>query len=157
MRAVKRVIAYVIDYVLVMIPMASLSATMVDWEFYNTLIEQYDALLWFSFVPSLVLMGCSVVVLGTLTGAVGWTPGKLLLSLRVRGYGRQPMGIARGIGREMIKAVSFVFFFGMLYALYTLVEHRKTFYDEWLHSDVEDLSPWGMTQTQKNWHKAMNS
>ena len=158
MHALKRIIAYGIDYVLVMIPTASLSAIVIDWDLYNTFIGQhFDQFMWVTFIPPAVLLACSAVVLGTLTGLVGWTPGKLLLSLRVRTYRKQPIGILRGIGRELIKVVSFMFFLGMLYALYTLVENRRTFYDEWLDCDVPDLSPWGMTKTQKNWRKVMNS
>ena len=56
---------------------------------------------------------------------------------------------------KLVKAVSLAFFFGMLYALQAVVTNRRTFYDEWLDLDVEDLRPSGLTETQKNFRKYM--
>ena len=73
--------------------------------------------------------------------------------LNVKDGGGDPPGIAQGILREIIKAVSLGFFFGMIYALQGLVTRGQTFYDAWLDLDVEDLKPYGLTETQKNWRK----
>ena len=42
-----------------------------------------------------------------------------------------------GILREIVKAVSLGFFFGMIYALQGLLTRGQTFYDAWLDLDVE--------------------
>jgi uncharacterized RDD family membrane protein YckC len=94
-----------------------------------------------------------VLVNGILTGLTGRSPGKFLMFLRVKDAGGDPPGIAQGILREIIKAVSLGFFFGMIYALQGLVTSGQTFYDNWLDLDVEDLRPVGLTETQKNWRK----
>jgi hypothetical protein len=44
-------------------------------------------------------------------------------------------------------------FFGMIWALYGVVTSEKTFYDDWLGLEVDDLRPWGLTETQRNWRK----
>src|SRR5262249_37035048 len=95
------------------------------------------------------------LILGVLTGLTGRTPGKLIMFLRVQDYGGDPPGGAPGIVREGVKAVSLAFFFGMVYALQAVVTNRRTFYDEWLDLDVEDLRPTGLTETQKNFRKYM--
>jgi uncharacterized RDD family membrane protein YckC len=94
-----------------------------------------------------------ILVDGILTGITGRTPGKFITFLRVKDGGGDPPGIAQGILREIIKAVSFPFFFGMIWALQGLVTSGQTFYDAWLDIDVEDLRPYGLTETQKNWRK----
>ena len=157
MYAFKRMIAYLIDYVLIMVPVSMLTNGLIAWDSVYAVIASYTQFMFLAWIPWTLPLACSAIVLGILTGLTGWTPAKLLLSLRVRTYRKQPIGVMRGIGRELIKVVALGFFFGMLYALYTLVENGRTFYDEWLDCDVRDLSPWGMTKTQKNWRKVMDS
>jgi hypothetical protein len=47
------------------------------------------------------------------------------------------------------------FFFGMFWALQGMIANKRTFYDEWMDLDVEDLNPVGLTPTQKNFRKYM--
>lgn len=96
-----------------------------------------------------------VLILGTLTGLTGRTPGKLLLFLRVQDAGGDPPGLANGIVREVVKAVSLAFFLGMLYALQGILTGRQSFYDKWLDLEVDDLRPGGLTPTQKKFRKYM--
>ena len=94
-----------------------------------------------------------VLVTGTLVGLTGRTPGKLIMFLRVSDAG-EPPGLAQGILREIIKTVSMTFFFlGPIWALQGLVTRGETFYDQWLDLQVEDLRPYGLSETQKNWRK----
>jgi hypothetical protein len=94
-----------------------------------------------------------ILINGILTGLTGRSPGKFILFLNVKDGAGDPPGIAHGIVREIIKAVSLAFFFGMIYAIHGLVTRGQTFYDAWLDLDVEDLKPYGLTETQKNWRK----
>lgn len=41
----------------------------------------------------------------------------------------------------------------MIYALQGVITSGQTFYDTWLDLDVEDLKPYGLTETQKKWRK----
>jgi uncharacterized RDD family membrane protein YckC len=150
MYALKRIAAYVIDMVLVWGPLA-------------TLIGYGEAPLLGRFSPRFHMIAAlgswgftilgPVLVNGILTGLTGRSPGKFIMFLNVKDAGGDPPGIAQGILREIIKAVSLGFFFGMIYALAGLVTRGQTFYDAWLDLDVEDLKPYGLTETQKNWRK----
>jgi uncharacterized RDD family membrane protein YckC len=152
MYALKRMIAYVLDYALILTPtLAGIG-----------LLEQRLGLripLPIRHHLGLLSGGVSLVVpslvLGVLTGLTGRTPGKLIMFLRVQDYNGDPPGIAEGIVREVVKAISLAFLFGMIYALGAVVSNRRTFYDEWLDLDVEDLRPSGLTETQKNFRKYM--
>ena len=77
--------------------------------------------------------------------------------LRVNSRQRKPIGLAHGLLREIVKAVSFCFFFGMIWALYGIITSESTFYDDWLGCTVDDLKPSGLTETQKNWRRQMRS
>lgn len=150
MYALKRIAAYAIDMAIFWLPM-------------TLLINHGEAPLVgrmpprFHMFAALGSWGFSilgpVLVNGTLTGLTGRSPGKFLMFLTVKDAGGDPPGIAQGIVREIIKAVSLGFFIGMIYALQGLVTRGQTFYDAWLDLDVEDLRPVGLTETQKNWRK----
>ncbi len=150
MYALKRIAAYVIDMVLVWTPLA-IVASVGDAEFVGHISKH------FNMIAALASWGFAilgpVLVNGTLTGLTGRSPGKFIMFLRVKDAGGDPPGIAQGILREIIKAVSLGFFFGLIYALQGLVTSGQTFYDSWLDLDVEDLKPYGLSETQKNWRK----
>ncbi len=149
MYALKRIAAYAIDLALVWTPMALLL------EFGEPLVEGSSSRL--HLILSLgawgLTIGGPVLINGILTGLTGRSPGKLIMFLNVKDAGGDPPGIANGILRELIKAVSLGFFFGMIWALQGIVTREQTFYDQWLDLDVEDLKPYGLTETQKNWRK----
>ncbi len=149
MYALKRIAAYAIDMALVWAPLGLLL------EFGEPLMER--ASLHFHLLATLGACGFTLVapvlVIGTLTGLTGRSPGKFIMFLNVKDAGGDPPGIATGILREIIKAVSLGFFFGMIWALQAVVTGGQTFYDQWLDLDVEDLKPIGLTETQKNWRK----
>ena len=150
MYALKRIAAYAIDIAILWLPMTLL------FNFGEGPFEE-DVPRRFHMIAMLGSWGLSiagpVLVNGILTGLTGRSPGKFLMFLRVKDAGGDPPGIAQGILREIIKAVSLGFFFGMIYALQGLVTSGQTFYDNWLDLDVEDLRPVGLTETQKNWRK----
>jgi len=150
MYALKRIAAYVIDMVLIWTPFA-------------LVIRYGEASLVRPFSPRLHMIAVvgtwgftcigPVLVNGILTGLTGRSPGKFNMFLNVKDAGGDPPGIAQGILREIIKAVSLGCFFGMIYALQGLVTRGQTFYDAWLDLDVEDLKPYGLTETQKKWRQ----
>jgi uncharacterized RDD family membrane protein YckC len=147
--ALKRIIAYGIDLALVWAPMGLLL------EFGQPLLKgappRFQMFAWLG-AWGFTLAG-PVLINGILTGLTGRSPGKFIMFLNVKDYGGDPPGIAAGILREFIKAVSLGFFFGMIYALRGIVTRDQTFYDQWLGLEVEDLKPYGLTETQKNWRK----
>jgi uncharacterized RDD family membrane protein YckC len=150
MYALKRIAAYAIDMALVWAPLGA----MVEFG------EASGAMGFLSrlhMIGSLGIWGLTiagpVLFNGILTGLTGRSPGKFIMFLNVKDAGGDPPGIAQGILREFIKAVSLACFFGMIYALQGLVTRGQTFYDAWLDLDVEDLKPYGLTETQKNWRK----
>jgi uncharacterized RDD family membrane protein YckC len=150
MYALKRIAAYALDIAIFWLPM-TLLMSFGEAPFVKDLPPH------FHLIAMLGSWGLSiagpVLVNGTLTGLTGRSPGKFVMFLRVKDAGGDPPGIAQGILREIIKAVSLGFFFGMIYALQGLVTSGQTFYDTWLDLDVEDLRPVGLTETQKNWRK----
>jgi uncharacterized RDD family membrane protein YckC len=150
MYALKRIAAYAIDVAIFWLPMTML-INLGEAPLVNDIPRR------FHMFAALGSWGLSIVgpvlINGTLTGLTGRSPGKLLMFLRVKDAGGDPPGIAQGILREIIKAVSLGFFFGMIYAIQGLVARGQTFYDAWLDLDVEDLRPVGLTETQKNWRK----
>ena len=152
MYAMKRIIAYVIDIIVMTIP-SYFCVSWVETKIFESLperVEQYAGLLIWG-----VSLLTPVLVLGVLSGLTGRTPGKLLMFLKVVDHGGDPPGIVQGILREIAKAVSLGFFFGMFYALQGLLTSKQTFYDTWLDLEVEDLRPVGLTPTQKNFRKYM--
>lgn len=152
MYALKRLAAYVIDYGLILLP-TLMGLGIAEHALGSQLPQGFRGHLglftWGISLPAPAL------VLGVMTGLTGRTPGKLVMFLRVQDYGGDPPGVAQGVVRGLVKAVSLGFFFGMLYALQAIVTNRRTFSDEWLDLEVEDLRPSGLTPTQKNFRKFM--
>jgi len=150
--ALKRIAAYVIDMVLVMGPLTTLFTMGESW-----LLQALPASL--HAVPLLLILpislGFPVLFLGTLTGLTGRSPGKWILFLKVQDCGGDPPGVAQGILREVLKAFSLGLMFGSILALRGLVTQGRTFYDDWLDLEVEDLRPSGLTPTQKKFRKYM--
>lgn len=150
MYPLKRIAAYVIDMAVVYTPLAVLIG-FGEVPFLDQISTHLHMIA--SVGASALAMGGPIVVNGILTGLTGRSPGKLVMFLNVKDAGGDPPGIAQGIFGEIIKAVSLGFFFGMIYALQGLVTRGQTFYDAWLDLDVEDLKPYGLTETQKNWRR----
>lgn len=93
-------------------------------------------------------------VYGVLVGLTGRTPGKLIMFLKVVNRAGRTIGVAQGLLREVVKIISLgFFFFGAIWALYGMVTTGRTFYDEWLGIDADDLKPAGLTPTQKKWRE----
>jgi len=150
MYALKRIAAYIIDFVLIYAPITSL-LSLGRGPLFGGIPEHFHM---FAATASWgISMLAPILVTGTLIGLTGRTPGKLIMFLKVNDGG-DPPGIAQGILREIIKTVSMMFFFlGPLWALQGLVTRGETFYDQWLDLEVEDLRPYGLSETQKNWRK----
>jgi uncharacterized RDD family membrane protein YckC len=152
MYPLKRIAAYVIDYALVLLPtLIGLSAlASIYQERLPGDVQRYiHVAQW-----GLSLLA-PALVLGVMTGLTGRTPGKLIMFLRVHDGCGDPPGLVQGVVREIVKAVSLGFLFGMLYALQALVTNQQTYYDLWLNLEVEDLRPVGLTPTQKKFRQYM--
>jgi hypothetical protein len=152
MYALRRIVAYLIDMGLVLTPITFMlgplqgrlaAALPAFWQVYA------------GFIAWALSMGVPVVVVGTLVGLTGRTPGKLAMFLRVEGRRGSKPGVPAGLLRELVKAICASFIFGALYALYGVITSGTAFYDDWLGLDVEDLRPSGLTDVQKNWRKHM--
>ena len=152
MYALKRMAAYAIDLVLLYTPIAAAIS--------------YGEMRLLSFLPGTIhapfgigAWGLSIlipaVVVGTICGLTGHTPGKLVMFLKVQDHSGSPPGIAQGILREIVKLVALGFFFGIFWALQGMIARGQTFYDEWMDIEVEDLNPVGLTPTQKYLRKYM--
>ncbi len=152
MYALKRMAAYAIDLILLFTPITAALA--------------YGEMKLFSFLPEAthipfgigawgLSMLVPAVVVGTISGLTGRTPGKLLLFLKVQDHSGSPPGIAQAILREIVKLFTLGFFFGVFWALQGMIARGQTFYDEWMDLEVEDLNPVGLTPTQKNFRKYM--
>ena len=148
--ALKRIAAYIIDFALIFVPITALLEVS-QANLFSRMPEHFVA---FAHLGSwgISLLG-PVLVSGVLIGLTGRTPGKLIMFLKVSDYG-DPPGLAKGILREIVKVVSITFLFmGAIWALQGLVTRGETFYDNWLDLQVEDLRPYGLSETQKNWRK----
>lgn len=148
MYALKRFIAYAIDLVLIFIPIQTYSmelhAYLQGHVRIPPLIENY---FW------IVETAVPVLIIGTLVGLFGRSPGKLITFLKVTDESHRPPGLAQGIIREVIKLVGGMFLFGALYAIYGIVTSGRAFYDDWLSLRVDDLKPTGLTDRQKKWRE----
>ena len=148
MYALKRFIAYGIDLVFIFIPIQTYSAAfhayIAGQVRIPSLIENY-----FWIAETLV----PVLIIGTLVGLFGRSPGKLILFLKVTDESNRPPGLAQGIIREVIKLAGGIFLFGGLYAIYGIVTGGRAFYDDWLSLRVDDLKPAGLTDRQKKWRE----
>jgi hypothetical protein len=152
MYALRRILAYVIDTALIVTPV-SFYLRPLQGRLAQALPSFWQV--YAGFIGWVLSMGVPVVVIGTLVGLSGRTPGKLLMFLRVHGpRGRKP-GIAAGLLREAVKAISASFILGAIFALYGVITRGSTFYDDWLGLDVEDLRPSGLTDVQKNFRRHM--
>lgn len=154
MYALKRIAAFVIDIILLQFTSYFISIGVL-----LLLPSDSEALGMFALFNTYLGYGAVILVYGILEGQFGWTPGKLILFLRVRREGTtRNIGIAQGILRQILKVLSFSFvFLGAIWALVGIIRSEQTFYDGLLHVDVEDLHPSGLTDTQKNWRKQMRS
>ena len=150
MYVLKRIAAYAIDMALVYTPLAALIGYG-EAPFMGRLSPHFH--MFASLGAMAFAFGGPILVNGVLTGLFGRSPGKFIMFLNVKDAGGDPPGIAAGIVREIIKAVSLGFFFGMIYAIQGLVTRGQTFYDAWLDLEVDDLKPYGLSETQKNWRK----
>ena len=152
MYALKRIVAYAID-------VALMSSLMWAGMFYlqSKMLHLRDPQMqgFASLATGALSLFGPVLILGTLTGLTGRTPGKFITFLKVQDHAGDPPGIANGIVREVVKAVSLCCFFGMIRGMQAVVTKERTFYDNWLDLDVEDLRPAGLTPTQRNFRKYM--
>jgi uncharacterized RDD family membrane protein YckC len=155
MYALKRIIAYIIDYALIMVTFVLIMP------FLHALMPKLEESSAYFSVLGLAYGGLSmalpVVLYGIMVGLWGRTPGKFIMFLKVQTRSGQLLGIPHGILREIIKLISLWCFFCLIWALFGIVTRESAFYDEWLGFEVEDLNPWGLTETQKNWRKQMKN
>jgi uncharacterized RDD family membrane protein YckC len=152
MYILKRIAAYLIDVFVVVSPLAMLLA------FGEDLVSDWLPAGVHGFHTPLswgLPLALPVLVLGTITGLTGRSPGKFVTFLKVEDGAGDPPGVAHGVLRELIKAVSLTFIIGIFWAMQSLATRRRTFYDEWLDLEVDDLRPSGLTPTQKNFRKYM--
>lgn len=152
MYLLKRIAASLLDYAIMLIP-----AALGIMKLGNPLAQQVVHS-GFGFYGRGLLIGSLIapaIILGVMTGLTGWTPGKLIFSLRVQGYDGDPPGVANGIVRELAKIFLFATVYGLYYAVASVMRDKDAFYDTWLSVEVEDLRPYGMTETQKNYRKFM--
>ncbi len=153
MYALKRMAAYVIDLVILFTP---ITAAITYGETQLLPIVPVH----FHFLAGLGGMGVSilvpVVVVGTISGLTGTDPRE---TDHIPGRSRTRPATLRAslmasCGRWS-KLFTVGFFFGMFWALQGMIANKRTFYDEWMDLDVEDLNPVGLTPTQKNFRKYM--
>lgn len=154
MYALKRIIAYVIDYALTYIPLMFF-ITMYYHPTETQPVTPIHSII--AFVLGWIPLLGPLIIYGLLIGLTGRTPGKLIMFLKVTHQSGSRLGIAKGILREIIKFISFAFFFGAIWALFGIVTSERTFYDEWLNAEVEDLKPFGLTPAQKKWREYQRS
>jgi uncharacterized RDD family membrane protein YckC len=152
MYAFKRIAAYFIDMILIVGPLSTLISYGEVWLLRATPQPLHGLTLLGRWGISL---GFPILFLGMLTGLTGRSPGKWIMFLKLEDHGGDPPGIAQGILREIIKAISLGFFFGTIWALQGLVTSGRTFYDDWLDLRVDDLRPSGLTPTQKKFRRYM--
>jgi uncharacterized RDD family membrane protein YckC len=152
MYLLKRIAACVFDYAILLIP-----AALGLWNLGNPFAPHtvHDG---FGLVGRGALIGSLVapaVIVGVMTGLTGRTPGKLIFFLRVHSGDGDPPGLVSGILREFVKILLFATLYGLFYALASVLQNRDALYDSWLGLEVEDLRPYGLTETQKNFRKYM--
>lgn len=152
MYVLKRILACVVDYAIFVIP-----AAFGLLDFSGEPVPEGHPV-GFGLLSGSWMLGSFLVpalILGALTGLTGRTPGKLLFFLRVQYPDGDPPGLAHGILRELAKLLLFATVYGLFYALASAVNNRETFYDNWFGLEVDDLRPYGLTETQKNFRKYM--
>jgi uncharacterized RDD family membrane protein YckC len=152
MYALKRILAYAIDVFLIVGPISGLLSFQ-ELSLFESVPHHFHGFM--AIGVGALSLGAPILIIGVLSGLTGRSPGKLVMFLKIEDYGGDPPGIAQGILREIIKAVSLGFFFGTIWALQGIVTRGSTFYDEWLDLRVEDLRPSGLTPTQKKYRKYM--
>jgi uncharacterized RDD family membrane protein YckC len=152
MYALKRMAAYAIDVILLYTPIAAAVAYGQGMLILRTPTALHAPFAMGSWGISILV---PAVVVGTISGLTGCTPGKLLMFLKVQDPSGDPPGIPHGILREIVKLFTLGFFFGVFWALQRIIARGQAFYDEWLDLEVEDLNPVGLTPTQKNFRKYM--
>jgi hypothetical protein len=152
--ALRRILAYGIDMGLVLTPVG-LAADPLTAKLADSLPAVWVA--YSGFLAWVVAAGLPVLLVGVCVGLTGWTPGKLAMFLRVKDrHGRRP-GVQNALLREVAKAVSLAFICGAFYAIYGLISRGRTFYDDWLGLEVDDLWEGGLTDVQKNWRRQMKA
>lgn len=158
--SIYRIAAYAIDMVIVYIAGMGLNLAVSAMYIADNAVESSQTnsgmimLTLIQIAGLAISYGLPIIVFGSLSGLFGWTPGKLICFLRLKDDSGSRPGILKVILREFIKYIGISFMFlGSLWAIYGIVTKQKTFYDDWLSLDVEDLKPSGLTETQKNWRK----
>jgi uncharacterized RDD family membrane protein YckC len=157
--ALKRMAAYIIDFFLIYTPITAAigyaETRVIPPPAQSEQMEMHMPVFTrFAMLGMGVSLIVPVLVTGVLVGLTGRTPGKLAMFLKVQDPGGDNPGIAQGVLREIVKTASMMFFFlGPIWALQGLVSRGETFYDQWLDLEVEDLRPYGLTETQKNWRR----
>jgi uncharacterized RDD family membrane protein YckC len=157
MYALKRIVAFSVDY----ISMLFISTALYGYvaKVLNPVLVKIELMEGYAHyaLSTGVLMILPILIIGTLSGLLGWTPGKLICCLRVHNHSGRPPGVIQGILREVVKVIGTSFmFFGTLWALYGIITSEQTFYDDWIGTTVTDLKPTGLTDTQKKWRQFRN-
>ena len=150
--SLKIILAYLVDMILVYF--ISFMITLLWSSFTQPTSGDVEIPFLFWLGESIISYGIPIVIFGTISGIFGWSPGKLIFFLRIRKSTDKSPGIALGILREIVKYISLTFLFlGAIWALSGIITKQKTFYDNWLNLEVDDIKPAGLTETQKNCRK----
>ena len=129
-----RSMAYIIDFVLMINLLEYLAPTLSEQ--FPLFAEAYNETSFYGHGTTVVSLLFMVVFLGFTIGVSGYSPGKLMMSLRVVNKQGRPIGIAAGILREMTKAGCLGIFIGTIWVLYGFVVRERPFYDDWFGSEL---------------------
>jgi uncharacterized RDD family membrane protein YckC len=152
MYVMKRILACVLDYALLLIP-GVLGLFAVDNPFAPHV--PHDGFGLYGRGAVIGALVAPALLLGIMTGLTGRTPGKLIFFLRVQTPDGDPPGLVNGVLREMAKVLLVATLYGLFYALASALNNRDVLYDTWLGLEVDDLRPYGLTETQKNFRRYM--
>ena len=107
MYALKRIAAYAIDMILVYTPLAAVIGYG-ESPFMGALSAHFQ--LFASLGAMAFAFGAPILLIGTLTGLTGRSPGKFVMFLNVKDCGGDPPGIAQGICGRSSKVCHWVSF-----------------------------------------------
>ena len=145
---IPRSLAYIVDFIVsvkVFFYLAPLAQQHVP-----AFARAYQPQTFYGHGETVVTLLFVVVFLGILAGALGRTPGMVVMALKIQTPQGSPIGIAAGILREITKLLCLTVLVGTIWALYGFIVRERPFYDDWFGCELVPVQPKGVVASQKS-------
>lgn len=151
-KLIPRSLAYVVDFIVSVKVFVYLTPLLE--QYVPPFARAYQPQTFYGHGETVVTLLFVVIFLGLLAGAVGRTPGMVVMALKIQTPQGTRIGVAAGILREITKLLCLTVLVGTIWALYGFVVRERPFYDDWFGCQVVPVQPKGIIASQESESRA---